>query len=54
MGNTLIECGMTCGPDASASLTTVVTNAVIAAATNCGTAATCNPMGLTKDAGGGG
>jgi hypothetical protein len=54
-GNTLIECGMTCGgADASATLTSVVTTAVLAAAENCGTTTTCNPMGLTKDAGGGG
>jgi hypothetical protein len=53
-GGLLTECAKTCGPDASTTLTTVVTDAVLCVAGSCGTTTTCNPMGVTKDAGGGG
>jgi len=53
-GGLLTDCAKTCGPDASMTLTTVVTDAVLCVAGSCGTTTTCNPMGVTKDSGAGG
>jgi hypothetical protein len=53
-GTLLTTCAMTCGEaDASMTLSTVVTDAVLCVAGSCGTTTTCNPSGVMKMDGGG-